>query len=136
MTLPKSVDVAVKLIWAATAVSAVITVVMGIQMVRGRSDGLALASTLIVVFGLAFAGLWWLGLKLRQGRNWARAVYIALVVLSLFSAQDIPETFEVSIAKGFSSLGSLLLLVVTGGLLLVPSANKWFRESTSANRVA
>jgi hypothetical protein len=127
MTMPRSIEVAVRLIWGMIALGAINAVGVMLQLTQNRSDALPLAATLVAVL-CAMSGLMvWLSLKIRAGRNWARTVYIAIAAVSLLNVlQDVSAQYQSSIARGALLSTAYLLFYGAACILLTPSAHRWF----------
>jgi hypothetical protein len=138
MVPPRSVELAVKLIWASLAAGACNGLLATWRLAQGRSDAVNLLTTLLVVaFGILGA-LYWLSTKIRKGRMWARAVYVVLMGLSLFNAAQTAEAqFHTSVIQGLAFSASSVLGYAAAALLFTRSAREWFRlDGRGPNRVA
>ncbi len=99
---------------------------------RAFTTGMVGPSTLIVIaVGLAIDG--WLFWKILQGRNWARWVMAALIVLRnvrlLLSIVAVPSSMAVMLDT-FAELGIWLDIAVVI-LLFTPPAARWFKPPSA-----
>ena len=143
---PPVVKLAIRLLWAGIAVG-IPGVAQRISYLWGRISSEENSWTLVVALILLCA-FFALGVLLTwkswQGRNWARLVYLAMMIASILlllggyvlSYALRPATFIQSQATwGNGVLLVRSLLVVTGtALLFSPAANTWFRAMKSARR--
>ena len=134
VTLPKSIEIAVWLIWGMIALGAINAVGVMLKLTQNRSDALPLAATLVAVLCAMSGLMFWLSLKIRARRNWARAVFIAIAALSLLNVvQDVSAQYQSSIARGALLSAAYLLFYGSACILLTPRAHRWF---TNGNRGA
>ncbi len=123
---PKEVNQAVRLLWVAFALG---IVGMFLQPVKMSTP----AQWIGVLVGGAIAfGLWaWVIVKIAQGRNWARILFIVLALLGLiFSVFALPLTmplYKEHPINGVVAVISLVLEIFTLYLLLTAAARTWFK---------
>jgi len=123
---PKEVSQAVRFLWIAFAVG---IVGMFLQPVKVSAPAQWIG---MLVGGVIAFGLWaWVIVKISQGRNWARIVFIVLALLGLvFSVFALPMTMPVYRARplnGVVALINLVLEIASLYLLLTAAARTWFK---------
>lgn len=89
--------------------------------------GMSLAIPLVI--GLIFIPVW-LFLNISSGKNWARTVWLVVVVMSLpMNLGQTIETFYTSSAlSGLLGLTQWILYITSCILLYVPSSCPWFKS--------
>ena len=127
MNRPPTVALALKLIWAMLAVIAVNSLLTLWDIALGRSDAASLVAMLGAVVVVALGLFAWLQLKIGAGRNWARTVFIVLILLSTLSVvQNVSRQFQESLVHGVLSAVSYVMAYASVALLMTKSANAWF----------
>ena len=125
---PKSVAKAVQLLASAVAIgllNAILTVVQ-------RTSGIPMLVVLLIV--IAFFGLlFFLVIKISAGRNWARLVWLAWVLLLIanisFSILAYPETVGKNVISIILSIITMILQLIGTALLFTKNSNVWFKTS-------
>jgi hypothetical protein len=134
---PRSVDLAVKLIFGAVALSVVSAVVAFLTVddqVQAQADAAGVDAdsvrtiaivTVVVVLVLTLVVFTALALLIGRGKNWARIVYTILGALSVLS---LGTTFngEVIVASLAVEVVQALLTVAAIVMLYRPDSNAWF----------
>jgi len=121
---PKAVEIAVLVLWLTLALGLVMSVV------RISHTSLPVSSTLvysILIISFAFSAL--CIYKISRGRNWARIIYLILLLLGMF--KTVPSLILAIEHAPFS--GSLSATVVAAQLvamafLFTGSSNGWFEQ--------
>lgn len=121
---PMEVTRAVQLLLCSLVIGLATSVIRVTQLVSGTS----LVITLLVV--IAFFGLYLLFImKISAGRNWARIVFLLLVLFGLpFAAPTYLAELRKSVPSGSLSILVAILQLVGTGLLFSRSSNLWFRR--------
>jgi hypothetical protein len=119
-------------------VGALNAVVIVWPQVQASTDKSGLVTT-FVVFGTGL--LWffyWLSLKIRIGRLWARAIYVVAMALAAYAfLGDASTHFQASAFRGIAYSVSSALGFVAAALLFTKSASEWFRhDGRGPSRVA
>jgi len=124
---PKEVTLAVKLLWT--------SLLLGVAgMFFQPLNATATAQWIGVIIGAgAVFGIWaWIVAKIAKGRNWARILFLVLVILGLVvTALVLPTAMTIYRARplnGLVSLINLVIEVVTMYLLLTAPARAWFKQ--------
>jgi hypothetical protein len=124
---PKQLSAAIVLMWVAYGL-AVMSGALSIWK-QYQSGSLAGQSpvALAVILIIALALLASLIVLVRAGRGWARALYVALMVVSLFAVlQDLSEHFGRSTAEGLAAIAYYLAAYGAAVLLITPPVHRWF----------
>jgi hypothetical protein len=126
---PKSVTIAVVLLWVAAALGVLSNV---IRVLNGAFPPYIPAIIPIITIALSVGFACWFNIKIATRRNWARIVWIALFAASML--------ILLGRGKLLTRLGTLetILYVVqyvigmaTAVLLLTPTSNRWFKKKTA-----
>lgn len=122
-TRPGEVTLAVRLIWISITIGLVIS---GIR-VAPLVSGVSLVSVLL--FALVFFGIYlFLVSKIAAGRNWARIVFLVLLVIGLpFAVPTYLAELRTSVVFGSISILIAVLQVVATYLLFTRNSNRWFK---------
>jgi hypothetical protein len=120
---PRRVGVAAMLLWADLSVwflSTLFDVSAG-NILKG-------ASPVVVVIVIAFsAGLnTWLIVKVAAGRNWARILWLVLSVVGMIA--QFATGFPSGLIDRSSWILQTLMNLAVFGILLTPSAARWFKR--------
>jgi hypothetical protein len=125
---PKEVTQAVKLLWLSFFLG------IGGTFLFQRFDATSAAQWIGVLLGggLAF-GFWaWVIAKIAKGRNWARILFLVLVILGLVATIFVMPTalalYKAQPLSGVLSLVNFVLEICTMYLLLTAPAREWFKQ--------
>jgi hypothetical protein len=121
---PIGVTRAVQFLLASLAIGLIASVVRVAQLATGAT----LVVALLLV--LAFFGVYLLFIrKIAAGKNWARIVFLLLVVLGLpFAVPTYMAELRRSVLSGSVSVVVAILQLIGTGLLFTKSSNLWFRR--------
>lgn len=121
---PNEVTRAVQLIAASFAIGGVRAVFDLIQKVSGASFFLAIL-ILLVLLGILFFFL----SKIAAGRNWARILFLVLLVIGLpFAIPAYLQEVKTNLLHGSISFIIAILQLLGTGLLFAKNSNRWFRS--------
>jgi hypothetical protein len=126
--MPRQVDVAVFCLWMTAAVS--LGMVFLIFTVRGLalSPATLVSAAVVAAFSLAiYGGIAW---KLSQGRNWARIVYLIIVLLWLCQSAVSAKLLIRSPLPLASVLIQAVLHLTALTLLFTNPGRHWFRPGS------
>ena len=130
---PKEVTLAVKLLWISFFLGLAGTF---LQPITATTPGHSVPGQWIIVLigGAIVFGMWALVIaKIAQGRNWARILFLVLVVLGLAVTISVIPTalalYKARPSSGVLSLTNFVLEVYTMYLLLTAPAREWFKQS-------
>lgn len=91
-------------------------------------------SIMLAIVVIVTAVFWWIISRINARKNWARVVYLILVIAALLAWAI---NFEVTLAQGIFALIASVLNTLLGVIAMVclytPSANKWFKEGCKGN---
>lgn len=120
---PNEVTRAVQLIAASFAIGGVRAVFDLIQKVSGASFFLAIL-ILLVLLGILFFFL----SKIAAGRNWARILFLVLLVVGLpFAIPAYLQEVKTNLLHGSISFIIAILQLLGTGLLFAKNSNLWFK---------
>jgi hypothetical protein len=131
---PAMVALAVKLLWAATAVS-----LIGVALVWGKimempevvSMPAGAKPVVMVIMAVMFGGsyaLWcWLIVKIGRGRNWARVLLTILLGLSLLS-NLMKSDVDVGLFGKALNVVTMLIEIAAIVMLYLPASRPWFNQ--------
>jgi hypothetical protein len=124
---PKEVTQAVKLLWISFFVG-----IAGIFLQPLNIRSAAQWMGVLIGAGVIFAIWAWVISKIAKGRNWARVLFLVLVILGLvFTVFVIPTALALYRARplsGLLSLTNFVLEIYTVYLLLTAPAREWFKQ--------
>jgi hypothetical protein len=121
---PRTVAKAVQFLTSAV----VIGLLNAIYTLVQRVTGLPMLIALIIV--IAFFGLLFLlVMKISAGRNWARMIWLILVICNVpFAVLAYPQAVRANVISGTLSIIIVILQVIGTGLLFTRNASPWFRR--------
>jgi hypothetical protein len=121
---PRTVATAVQFLSAAVVIGLLNAIYTLIQ----RVAGLPMLSALVIV--IAFFGLlFFLVMKISAGRNWARIIWLILVIGNVpFAILAYPQAVRANVISGTLSIIIVLLQVIGTILLFTGNSNLWFRR--------
>jgi hypothetical protein len=128
---PKEVHQAIRLLWIGFVLG-----IVGIFLQPMKTNAPAQWIGILIGGAIAF-GIWaWVIVKIANGRNWARILFIVLAIIGLvFSAFSLPFTLPIYKARPLSGVlaaVNLVLEVSTLYLLLTTAARTWFKPPQAA----
>lgn len=119
---PEAVSSAVTLIYVTLAIGAVRTILEWPEISQGLSTGFTVLATL-AGFGLVL----WLASRVARGRNWARIVFLVLLILGApFSVITLLKTLGVSPFSALLGIIQLVLQVLAVVSMYSRKAAPWF----------
>jgi len=121
---PFAVRIASKLLWVGLGIAVLTQLLTLHELQRNPFMGLTVSA---MVISLAVNA--WLFVKIRQGRNWARIVYLVLMLISspmLFIT--VRSIFARSVFEGAMVTAELTVNIVALYLVFVPG-RAWYRSS-------
>lgn len=120
---PREVALAIRLILLSLALGFLVSASQAAQ----RVSGVPLIVTLLIV--VVFYGLLALFVsRISAGRNWARIIFLVLVVIGLpFAVPTYIGQLRQNILLGLGGIIILILQVVGTYLLFTKNSNSWFR---------
>ncbi len=125
MARPIQVTRAVQLLTSALVIGLIAS---AIRLV-GQVSGMTLVFALLIVIAF-FSIYYYLIHKISAGRNWARIVLLALILLGTpFAIPAYVAEVRRSILPGTLSIIIIILQVIATYLLFTKNANLWFRKS-------
>jgi len=137
MTRPTLVNTAVMLIWGGIAASGAGVALLTFQLARSSSDTPTELALWTLIGGALLAVIISITLQIRDGKNWARWVYVGVTAYSLLSIGGIRRELESSVAMGTLHAISTLLFIGAAALLLTRTAHDWFKHGgNGVGRVA
>jgi hypothetical protein len=120
---PRAVARAVQFLASALAIGLLNSIVTLVQ----RTSGIPMLIVLIIVIAF-FSLLFVLVIKISAGRNWARIIWLVLVLCnSPFAILAYPEAVRKSVVSGTLSIIIVILQLIGTALLFTKSSNPWFR---------
>jgi len=126
---PKTVNIAVALLWGSAALGLLSNV---IRLLRGEFPPNApqIVPILTIALSLAFAS--WFNIKIATRRNWARITWVVLFAIGIVILLARPELLA-KLSTILIVLYSVqhLISVVTAVLLLTPTSNRWFKKRSA-----
>ena len=127
---PRNVKIAMVLLWASFGLGLLGSV---LKVVKGEYPPVLSPPVAVAIYGLAQLPAIWFNLKLGAGRNWARIVWIVLFAVGALISLTAFRTVAGSIKGG--DMVRLAIQCVLGlgitGLLLTPSAARWYKGAKS-----
>src|ERR1035437_1903193 len=126
---PEAVGLAIKLLYISLGIAALMTFVTipSAQQQRPVPEG----TLPYVVFALIlFYGLWWVLIdKVSKGQNWARILYLVLIVVDFpFVFELLRQTDDINRLNGLISVGTLGLQVIALIFLFQQKSTEWFKQ--------
>ena len=120
---PRSVTKAVQFLASALAIGLLNAIFTLVQ----RTTGIPMLVVLIIV--IAFFGLlFFLVMKISAGRNWARIIWLILVLCNVpFAVLAYPEAVRRNVISGTLSIIIVILQLIGTCLLFTKNSNLWFR---------
>lgn len=133
-TRPASVTTAVRIFWAI-----VVATVIGGVAYRSRVPGtMPLWVFIVLALALITAVNGFFIVKIARGRNWARIVYLAILIMGYanyaFDWKRNVEMMQASRVYAVVTIACALANVWAFTLLFLPAANAWFRRSVRVVR--
>lgn len=120
---PREVKKAVQFL----ASSLVIGLLNAIFTLVQRTTGLSMLLVLIIVIAF-FSLLFVLVMRIAAGRNWARIIWLILVLVNApFAILSYPEAVRRSVISGSLSIIIVILQLVGTCLLFTKNSNLWFK---------
>lgn len=124
---PKEVTLAVKLLWFSLLLG-----VAGVFLQPLNAKAPAQWLGVVIGAGVVF-GIWaWIVSKIAKGRNWARILFLVLVILGLVvTVFVLPTAMAIYRARplnGLISFINLVIEIITMYLLLTAPARAWFKR--------
>lgn len=120
---PRTVKTAIQFLASAVAIGLLNAIFTLVQRITGMPMLVAL-SMVIAFFGLLF----FLVMKISAGRNWARILWLILVLLNTpFAILAYPQAIRVNVISGTLSIVIVILQVIGTGLLFTKNSNLWFK---------
>lgn len=121
---PREVALAIRLILLSLALGLVVAATQAVQ----RVSGIPLVVTLLIA--VVFYGLLALFVsKILPGRNWARIVFLVLVLIGLpFAVPTYIGQLRQSVLFGLAGIVIVILQVFATYLLFTKNSNSWFRS--------
>lgn len=120
---PRIVKIAIQVLAAAVVIGLLNAIFTLVQRITGAPMLVALIMV-IAFFGLLF----FLVMKISAGRNWARILWLILVLLNApFAIMAYPEAVKRNLITGTLSIIIVLLQLIGTGLLFTKNSNPWFR---------
>ena len=121
---PRSVARAAQFLFSAV----VIGLLNAIYTLVQRVAGLPMLIALVIV--IAFFGLFFfLVMKISAGRNWARIIWLILVICNVpFAVLAYPQAVRANVISGTLSIIIVLLQVIGTILLFTGNSSAWFRR--------
>jgi FtsH-binding integral membrane protein len=121
---PRSVTKAVQFLASALAIG----LLNAIFTLAQRTTGISMLVVLIIV--IAFFGLlFFLVMKISAGRNWARIIWLILVLVNApFAILAYPEAVRRNVISGTLSIIIVILHLIGTYLLFTKNSNLWFRS--------
>jgi hypothetical protein len=126
---PTVVTRAVWLLYLALLIGFIRAVVTVVRFARGLGGPELFVA---ISFGVIFFGLYlFLVTKISVGRNWARIVYLILVLVGLpFAIPSYIGELKMSLLAGSIDFMILILQLAGTALLFTSNSNRWFRGRT------
>jgi hypothetical protein len=135
---PKRLDLAVRLIWAALALSVVSAAIATWRVSQAGDLESQNPIALTLSFLLILALFYHLTLKLKAGQGWARTLYVVLCAASLLKVtQNVSAQFGLSVAEGVVMGAGYAAMYIAAILLITPNVHLWFTlQKKRARRIA
>lgn len=109
------------------ASAVVIGLLNAIYTLVQRTSGIPMLVALIIVVAF-FSLLFFLVMKISAGRNWARILWLILVLCNVpFAVLAYPEAVRRNVISGTLSIIIVILQLIGTGLLFTRNSNLWFR---------
>lgn len=130
MQRPRTVTLALRLMWAALAISAV-NVVLGWNTMFDLAEIPAEVRAFVKVFAmlvmvLSFTAYVWIVWKMGEGRNWARIVLLIFQLLSLV-ANPFSQLPKQGVLVGSIGILAFVMEVAAIVLMFLPASREWFQ---------
>ena len=120
---PRSVTKAVQFLASALAIG----LLNAIFILAQRTTGIPMLVVLIIVIAF-FSLLFFLVMKISAGRNWARIIWLILVLVNApFAILAYPEAVRRNVISGSLSIIIVILHLIGTYLLFTKKSNLWFR---------
>ena len=125
---PTAVTASLNIIWASLVLGIVSLLV---NWARGHVPHVPVAVVVYVVSAAAALAPWvWLAIKMKARRNWARVTYIVLEVVAVAVIFIQQQWFgHLDMVDKWLFVVQTVLQLTACGLLLSPSANRWFNSA-------
>ena len=121
---PKRVTTGVQFLFASLALGTIAAATSVVRHAAGITMVGALAFVLLF-FAVGFLLVW----RIAAGKNWARIVWLVLVLIGTpFALRSYVATLKVSVLSGSLSIFISILQLVGTYLLITGSSNSWFRK--------
>jgi hypothetical protein len=122
---PGTVTKAVQFLTSAVVIGLLSAIYALVQRVAGLP--MLIALTIVIAF---FGLLFFLVMKISTGRNWARILWLILVICNVpFAVLAYPQAVRANVISGTLSIIIVILQVIGTGLLFSRNSNPWFRRS-------
>lgn len=119
---PEAVASAVTLIYVTLGIGVVRTIIDWPEVSQGNAPGVTL---LVAIF--VFGVLLWLASRIRRGRNWARIVFVVMVVLGTpFSIVPLLKAMGTSPFSAILGIIQVVLQLLAAASMYSPRARPWF----------
>ena len=120
---PRIVKTAIQFLASAVVIGLLNAIYTLVQRITGIP--MLVALVMVVAF---FGVLFFLVMKISAGRNWARILWLILVLLNApFAIMAYPEAVRRNLIAGTLSIIIVLLQLIGTGLLFTKNSNSWFR---------
>jgi hypothetical protein len=120
---PRAVTKAVQFLASAVVIGLLNSIFTLVQ----RTSGIPMLIVLIIVIAF-FSLLFVLVMKISAGRNWARIIWLILVLCNApLAILAYPEAVRRSVIAGTLSIIILILQLIGTALLFTTNSNLWFR---------
>jgi hypothetical protein len=120
---PRAVSQAVQFLASAVAIGLLNSILTLVQ----RTSGVPRIIVLLIVVAF-FSLLFVLVIKISAGRNWARIIWLILVVCNApFAIIAFPEAVRRNVIAGTLSIIIVILQLIGTALLFTKTSNLWFR---------
>ena len=111
------------------ASAVVIGLLNAIYTLVQRTSGIPMLVALIIVVAF-FSLLFFLVMKISAGRNWARILWLILVLLNVpFAILAYPDAVRRNVISGTVSIIIVILQLIGTCLLFTKNSNLWFRNT-------
>ena len=121
---PKRVTTGVQFLLASLTLG---TITASVGVVRTTSGTVMVGALVFVLmfFAVSFVLVW----RIAAGKNWARIVWLVLVLIGTpFALRSYVATMKVSVLSSSLSIFITILQLVGTYLLITGSSNSWFRK--------
>lgn len=123
---PKRVTNGIQFLLASLALG---TITAAVGVVRSTSGTVMIGALIgvLMFFAVSFLLVW----RIAAGKNWARIVWLVLVLIGTpFALRSYVATMKVSVLSSLLSIFITILQLVGTYLLITGSSNSWFRKRT------